>query len=128
MSQTTVEELDVQLAEDGSYTTSTPEASEAPTARPANTGPGAGTGRRKSAVALLYRLLFCFDCPIPLFDCLRSLFDRLRLRLTRGFLRRTGAVALFRRLLLCFHRQRPLFECRRFLLNRLRLRNARRLL
>ena len=51
MSQTTAEDLDVQLAEDGSYTTSTPESSEAPSARPAHTGPGAGTGGRKSAVA-----------------------------------------------------------------------------
>jgi small subunit ribosomal protein S9 len=51
VSQTIAEDLDVKLAEDGSYTTSTPEASETPTARPANTGPGAGTGRRKSAVA-----------------------------------------------------------------------------
>ena len=51
MSQTSAEDLDVQLAEDGSYTTSTPESAETPAARPARTGPGAGTGRRKSAVA-----------------------------------------------------------------------------
>ena len=51
MSQTSAEELDVQLAEDGSYTTSTPETAEEQPARPAHTGPGAGTGRRKSAVA-----------------------------------------------------------------------------
>ena len=51
MSQTSAEDLDVQLAEDGSYTTSTPETAEAQPARPAHTGPGAGTGRRKSAVA-----------------------------------------------------------------------------
>jgi small subunit ribosomal protein S9 len=51
MSQTTTDDLDVQLAEDGSYTTSTPEAAEEQLARPAHTGPGAGTGRRKSAVA-----------------------------------------------------------------------------
>jgi small subunit ribosomal protein S9 len=51
MSQTSAEDLDVQLAEDGSYTTSTPELAEEQPARPAHTGPGAGTGRRKSAVA-----------------------------------------------------------------------------
>ena len=51
MSQSPAEELDVKLAEDGSYTTSTPETAEEQPARPANTGPGAGTGRRKSAVA-----------------------------------------------------------------------------
>lgn len=51
MSQTSAEDLGVQLAEDGSYTTSTPEAAGEQPARPALTGPGAGTGRRKSAVA-----------------------------------------------------------------------------
>jgi small subunit ribosomal protein S9 len=51
MSQTSAEDLDVQLAEDGSYTTSTPDVGEDQPARPAHTGPGAGTGRRKSAVA-----------------------------------------------------------------------------
>ena len=51
MSQTSAEDLDVKLAEDGSYTTSTPEVAEEQPARPAHTGPGAGTGRRKSAVA-----------------------------------------------------------------------------
>lgn len=49
MTETTVD-LEVELAEDGSYTTATPRSSEEP-ARPALTGPGAGTGRRKAAVA-----------------------------------------------------------------------------
>ncbi len=51
MTDTTTAELDVELAEDGSYTTATPQRAEQPSARPANTGPGAGTGRRKRAVA-----------------------------------------------------------------------------
>ncbi len=51
MSQSTVADLDVKLAEDGSYTTSTPESAGADQPRPAITGPGAGTGRRKRAVA-----------------------------------------------------------------------------
>jgi len=48
---TTADELDVALAEDGSYTTETPQRQADEAARPALTGPGAGTGRRKSAVA-----------------------------------------------------------------------------
>lgn len=44
------EELDVELTE-GVYTTETPEAAPEAEARPALTGPGAGTGRRKEAVA-----------------------------------------------------------------------------
>ena len=51
MTESTTAELGVELAEDGSYTTSTPEAAAEQPRRPANTGPGAGTGRRKSAVA-----------------------------------------------------------------------------
>ena len=48
---TTADELDVALAEDGSYTTETPQRQAEAAPRPALTGPGAGTGRRKSAVA-----------------------------------------------------------------------------
>ena len=51
MTQTSTAELDVDLAEDGSYTTATPEPAAEQVARPALTGPGAGTGRRKAAVA-----------------------------------------------------------------------------
>jgi small subunit ribosomal protein S9 len=51
VTDSTVAELEVELAEDGSYTTTTPEGEEQPQARPAQTGPGAGTGRRKRAVA-----------------------------------------------------------------------------
>ena len=50
MTETTVE-LDVDLAADGSYTTSTPQRPQEQEGRPAVTGPGAGTGRRKAAVA-----------------------------------------------------------------------------
>jgi small subunit ribosomal protein S9 len=50
VTETTVE-LDVELAEDGSYTTSTPQRSAEEQSRPALTGPGYGTGRRKAAVA-----------------------------------------------------------------------------
>ena len=54
MTETTTSELDVQLAEDGSYTTATPEQDGEQVSRPANTGPGYGTGRRKSAVARVH--------------------------------------------------------------------------
>ena len=47
---TPTDEIEVELT-DGGYTTETPQAEEEAPARPANTGPGAGTGRRKEAVA-----------------------------------------------------------------------------
>lgn len=50
MSNTTEEQVDVPL-EDGVYTTETPEVEADKEPRPAATGPGAATGRRKEAVA-----------------------------------------------------------------------------
>jgi len=51
VTDTTIAELEVNLEHDGSYTTSTPEQAPDGEPRPAVTGPGGGTGRRKEAVA-----------------------------------------------------------------------------
>ncbi len=51
MTTSTAAELGVELGTDGSYTTETPRNAADHTPRPAITGPGGGTGRRKSAVA-----------------------------------------------------------------------------
>ncbi len=52
MSTTIDDQVDLEVTlEDGSYTTETPQSEGAAAPRPAATGPGYGTGRRKEAVA-----------------------------------------------------------------------------